>query len=118
MGYRAEVLTKQEWPFRPCGEGVEQYDQRGGAWFIPKGTKDSRGHRVLTWVGPAQKTHMRYQKVVWITHNGPIPAGVEVALKDGDPSNLKISNLVLMDHAQNIRNALEARAHALIPAEV
>lgn len=39
---------------------------------------------------------------VWEQHNGPIPDGKMVSFLDGDKDNCDISNLVLIDNAENL----------------
>ena len=42
-------------------------------------------------------------RIVWEKHNGPIPAGAIVRLKDGDWSNCKPANLLLITRAVHAR---------------
>ncbi len=41
------------------------------------------------------------QRYVWERHNGPIPDGMLITFKDGDPTNCDIDNLMLIDTATN-----------------
>lgn len=45
----------------------------------------------------------RIHRMVWETHNGPIPEGCVVHHIDGDKSNNSIANLMLMDDAEHKR---------------
>lgn len=41
--------------------------------------------------------------IVWEQHNGPIPEGYMVCFKDGDPLNVEIDNLALLDKATSLQ---------------
>lgn len=41
-------------------------------------------------------------RVVWERMNGPIPKGINLILLDGNPKNIKITNLSLVTKAQNM----------------
>jgi HNH endonuclease len=41
--------------------------------------------------------------LLWESRHGPVPAGHVVAFRDGDKANIRLSNLVLMTRADNLR---------------
>ena len=108
MAYRCTIPKGGiAWPFRVHGGYIEQYNQRSGEWVAPKGNKDNNGYSVLTWKSPEGRRFSKAHVVVWVTHNGPIPDGLEIDHIDGDKSNNHIGNLRLCTHAENIRSARE-----------
>jgi len=106
--YRPKHMPGNEWPFRICGEGVEWLNLRYSGWIKPEGVPDANGYIMMNWKLPnGKRRFLRLHNVVWITHNGPVPEGLELDHIDGDKTNNSISNLRLVTHAQNIQYGME-----------
>lgn len=43
-------------------------------------------------------------RAIWIMHHGPIPPGMHIDHRDGDPFNNRLANLRLVTHQQNMYN--------------
>ena len=67
----------------------------------PVGTEviDSYGYLKRKIAEPNQWEFVH--RLVWETHNGPIPEGKFVRFLDGDKTNCELSNLILIDRAAN-----------------
>ena len=105
---RLALMVGSEWPFRICGEGVEWFNLKHQLWVKAEGVPDQNGYHMMTWKLPTGKRRfLRLPNVVWITHNGEIPKGMELDHMDGDKSHNHISNLRLVTHAQNIQYGME-----------
>jgi hypothetical protein len=107
-------MTGNEWPFRICGDGVEWFNLRGQAWVFPIGSPDPNGYHMMNWKLPnGKRRFLRLHSVVWETHFGPVPEGLEIDHIDGDKSNNAIGNLRLVTHAQNIQYGIDRLGHWL-----
>jgi hypothetical protein len=63
---------------------------------------------MMNWkTADGKRRFLRLHNVVWETHNGAVPDGLEIDHIDGDKSNNSIKNLRLVTHAQNIQYAVE-----------
>ena len=104
----AARMKGREWPFRICGEGVEWFNLKTQLWVWAEGVPDQNGYRMMNWKLPnGKRRFLRLHSVVWITHNGEVPEGMELDHIDGDKSNNSILNLRLVTHAQNIQYGME-----------
>lgn len=90
------------------------YDPESGKffWIVPKngrdltrpaGTVDVKGYRTITWQG--QKIQM--SRLAWVFQLNEWPE-MDVGYKDGNPLNLRWSNLVLITKAEKQHNFREA----------
>jgi len=108
MSYRSECKDPGPWPFIPSEDGhsVMQY-KRSDQWWTPcKGSLGADGYRMCSWTTTdGVKHYKRLHLVVWITYNGPIPAGQEIDHIDMDKGNNQLSNLRIVTHRQNLINA-------------
>ena len=105
---RDKLMGGSEWPFRICGDGVEWFNLRNQAWVVPAGSKDDNGYHMMNWKTPdGKRRFLRLHNVVWITHNGSVPKGLEIDHIDGNKSNNSVHNLRLVTHAQNIKYGME-----------
>lgn len=67
---------------------------------------DNRGVKQL-WIRISKANWMPLSRYKWQKHRGPIPQGMIVIHKDGNPMNCKVSNLKLISKAENaIRNSI------------
>ena len=90
-----------DWPFRVCGDGVEKYNQRMRVWKKLVGTLRTGGYCLTGWMSSQGPTTQLVHRVVWITHNGPIPHGYFLDHIDGDRTNNSILNLRLCTPTEN-----------------
>lgn len=66
-------------------------------WVVGKAAGSISKHGIKVNVEGKQ---YQVSNIVWEIHKGPIPDGYEVGFKDGDNSNCKIGNLLLLTHRQ------------------
>ena len=105
---RKSLQGGNEWPFRVKGDFVEWFSLRELVWLTPEGVPDEHGYRMMNWKLPnGKRRFLRLHNVVWETHNGPVPEGLEIDHIDMDKSNNRITNLRLLSHGDNIRAARE-----------
>lgn len=55
-------------------------------------------------------------RILWEQHYGPIPEGCNIQFKDGNPSNISVSNLYLISKSQQLKE--ENSMYARYPKEV
>lgn len=63
-------------------------------------SKEGYLERKMTDTGVTRHDFVQVHRLVWIEHNGPIPAGHAIAFKDGDKTHIAIDNLELLTRAQ------------------
>lgn len=63
--------------------------------------KDARNQP--RWEVGIKKTYLKVSRIIWILSVGPIPKGLFVDHKDGNPLNNCLENLQLLSNAQNLR---------------
>lgn len=63
-------------------------------------TVDGVLERKISDTGVTRNDYVPVHRLVWIEHNGPIPAGHVIAFKDGNPANRGIGNLECITRAQ------------------
>ena len=103
-----ETPAGNEWPFRICGDFIEWFNLKHMDWIQPEGVPDDAGYIMMNWKLPdGKRRFLRLHNVVWETHNGPVPIGLEIDHMDMNKANNLITNLRLVTHAQNIRLARE-----------
>ena len=110
MRYNSKGMT--------CGEFVQlmrdrgfTYDKENGRFISGRGNITGKttknGYRTMM----LQKDHIDYtfceHRCVWVWHNGEIPDGMEINHIDADRGNNRIENLELVNHSQNMRNAVK-----------
>ncbi|MBR8479452.1 HNH endonuclease [Burkholderia cenocepacia] len=61
---------------------------------------DEFGHRRMKFDGKMLLLHV----VAWEMHNGPVPEGLEVDHRDGNPANNVLTNLRVATRSQNMQN--------------
>lgn len=66
------------------------------------GSDDGQGYVQTTLLGKKFRVH----QLVWIMHNGPIPAGMDIDHIDQNKSNNRIENLRLVTRAGNMLNVV------------
>lgn len=106
--YRPKETEGNDWPFRICGDFIEWFNLKHMDWVTPKGVPDEAGYIMMNWKLPnGKRRFLRLHNIVWETHNGPVPIGLEIDHKDMDKTNNLITNLHLVTHAENLRLARE-----------
>lgn len=72
--------------------------------WLPVGSerfsKEGYLERKMTDTGVTRHDFVPVHRLVWIEHNGPIPAGHAIAFKDGNKTHIAIDNLELLTRAQ------------------
>lgn len=66
-------------------------------------TKDGIRQRKVTDTGYPPRDWKAVHAILWERHMGPIPRGHIVRFKDGDRTNIRLSNLELVSRADNMR---------------
>jgi HNH endonuclease len=77
-----------------------------------KFTKDKQGYLRSTIFRRGKKLageEVYLHRIVWVEAHGPIRAGYDVTFKDGDRSNVKLSNLICAEHA--VVSSMTATGH-------
>lgn len=77
-----------------CWEARLRATSFEGKRYIKCGVYFTRGAK-----GTTEYLH----RAVWQSHNGPIPAGVHIHHKDGNPENNAIENLEAIDGREHVR---------------
>lgn len=94
--------------FRVCGDGVERFNKNTGEWSFLVGCRTSRGYQKTTISVSGVKRWRLVHRIVWETHRGPIPEGMEIDHINGDKADNRISNLRVVTHGDNLRYAAVA----------
>lgn len=107
MPYRPRTpIPGSDWPFRICGDFIEWFNLKLNAWIRPEGVPDDHGYVMMNWKLPdGKRRFLRLHNIVWETHFGPVPIGLEIDHIDMNKQNNLITNLHLVTHAENLRLA-------------
>lgn len=70
--------------------------------YSPIGTESFRTDEYW-WVKVADKKWELKHRVLWEKHNGPIPPGMLVVFKDGNPHNFNLDNFELITRQQAVK---------------
>lgn len=75
--------------------------------WLPIGTElhSKEGYllRKMSDTGVTRRDYVLVHRLLWVAHNGPIPAGHAVAFKDGDKQHITLDNLELISRAELMR---------------
>lgn len=96
--FKARGLKLRSRNFQPVVEyqGRKYTCQKtGGRHRYLRDTKAGRGRQ--------NKQTVYLHHVIWVEHNGPIPAGHKLAFKDGNHLNCAIENLELLSNSEQVR---------------
>ena len=66
-------------------------------------SKEGYLQRKITDTGVTRRDYVAVHHLLWIEHNGPIPAGHAVAFKDGNKQRISLDNLELVSRAELMR---------------
>lgn len=72
--------------------------------YCPIGTEKFRVSDHYWWVKVAERKWELKHRVVWERHHGPIPRGMLIGFRDGNPHNFDIENLQMLTRAEYCYN--------------
>lgn len=72
--------------------------------YSPIGTEKFRPSDQYWWVKVAKGKWALKHRVIWEKHHGPIPPGMLIGFRDGNPHNFAIDNLQMLTRAEYVYN--------------